>query len=69
MKVTTQATSKPIKLILMASYLGMIGSATMLIFQAPFELNPTQILWAKCILPASIILWAIGRVSKWWFNE
>jgi hypothetical protein len=60
MKVTTQRTSKPIKLIIATGVIGIpVG---------PWALMSGKE-WALLPLPGGAVLWAIGKIAKWFAHE
>lgn len=60
MKVTIQQTSKPIKLIIAAGVIGILVGVIALMSGAD---------WALLPLLGGAVLWAIGKIAKWFAHE
>lgn len=60
MKVTTQQTSKPAKLLLLLGRLGVVVGIVSLLM---------GLRWAMLPLFGGALIWGLGGLLAWWFNE
>jgi hypothetical protein len=60
MKVTTQRTNKPAKLLMLLGVVGLLVGLYGLI---------TQQNWSLLVFALAAFLWIVGKLLAWWLNE